>query len=90
MNLSVAAVIEGLDTAKKENMGVVPGDEIERLIEYWQDYDNDATGWITLMDLVFLLYELPPPLGKRSVRIDNDLLLNEGANGDQRQTGIRS
>jgi len=26
MNLSVAAVIEGLDTAKKENMGVVSGD----------------------------------------------------------------
>ena len=35
MNLSVAAVIEGLDTAKKENMGVVQGDEIERLIDYW-------------------------------------------------------
>lgn len=35
MNLSVAAVIEGLDTAKKENMGVVQGDEIEMLIDYW-------------------------------------------------------
>ena len=35
MNLSVAAVIEGLDTAKKENMGIVEGDEIERLIEHW-------------------------------------------------------
>jgi len=31
MNLSVAAVIEGLDTAKKENMGIVEGDEIEAL-----------------------------------------------------------
>lgn len=35
MNLSIAAVIEGLDTAKKENMGVVQGDEIEILIDYW-------------------------------------------------------
>jgi hypothetical protein len=35
MNLSVAAVIEGLNTAKKENMGIVQGDEIERLIELW-------------------------------------------------------
>jgi len=35
MNLSVAAVIEGLDTAKKENMGVVQGDEIDALIELW-------------------------------------------------------
>lgn len=72
MNLSVAAVIEGLDTAKKENMGVVQGDEIEMLIDYWQEYDNDATGWITMQDLVFLLYELPPPLGKRSSRIESE------------------
>lgn len=35
MNLSVAAVIEGLDTAKKENMGVVQGDEIDELIDLW-------------------------------------------------------
>ena len=70
MNLSVAAVIEGLDTAKKENMGIVEGDEIERLIEYWQDYDPQATGWIKMTDLVFLLYELPPPLGKRSTSIN--------------------
>ena len=64
MNLSVAAVIEGLDTAKKENLGIIQGDEIEELIDYWEDYDPNATGWITMTDLVFLLYELPPPLGK--------------------------
>ena len=29
MNLSIAAVIEGLDTAKKENMGIVNAQEIE-------------------------------------------------------------
>lgn len=70
MNLSVAAVIEGLDTAKKENMGIVQGDEIELLIDLWQDYDPLATGWITMTDLVFLLYELPPPLGKRTQRFN--------------------
>ena len=59
MNLSVAAVIEGLETSKKENMGVVQGDQIEELIDYWEDYDLQATGWITAKDLVFLLYELP-------------------------------
>jgi len=48
MNLSVAAVIEGLNTAKNENMGVVQADEIEELIDYWQDYDNDATGFISM------------------------------------------
>ena len=35
MNLSVAAVIEGLDTAKKENMGIVEGDVIDEFIEVW-------------------------------------------------------
>ena len=65
MNLSVAAVIEGLDNAKKENMGIVKGDEIEDLINLWQDYDPSASGWISMNDLVFLLYELPSPMGKR-------------------------
>jgi hypothetical protein len=65
MNLSVAAVIEGLDNAKKENMGIVKGDEIEDLINLWQDYDPTASGWISMNDLVFLLYELPSPMGKR-------------------------
>ncbi len=48
MNLSVAAVIEGLDTAKEENLGIVTGDEIDLLIESWMEYDTDATGWITM------------------------------------------
>jgi hypothetical protein len=65
MNLSVAAVIEGLDSAKKENMGIVEGDEITLLTLLWSDYDPYATGWITMKDLIFLLYELPPPLGRR-------------------------
>lgn len=64
MNLSVAAVIEGLDNAKKENMGIVQGDTIDEFIEIWQDYDPNASGWITLESLVFLLYELPPPMGR--------------------------
>ena len=35
MNLSIAAVIEGLDNAKKENLGIVQGDEIELFITLW-------------------------------------------------------
>jgi hypothetical protein len=35
------------------------------LIEKWSDYDKNATGWITPKDLVFLIYELPPPLGRK-------------------------
>jgi hypothetical protein len=68
MNLSVAAVIEGLDTAKKENMGIVQGDDIECLIDLWQEYDPEGSGWITMTDLIFLLYQLPPPLGLKSLQ----------------------
>ena len=64
MNLSVAAVIEGLDTAKKENMGVVEGEEINDMIDLWMDYDKTATGWISTKNLIFFLYELKPKLGK--------------------------
>ena len=56
LNLSVAAVIEGLDIAKKENLGEVVGDDIEALIDLWMEYDRDATGWITVRDLIFLLF----------------------------------
>ena len=80
MNLSVAAVIEGLDNAKKENMGIVEGDEIEILIDMWQDYDPMATGWISMKDLVFLLYELPPPLGKRNKQFSSDYNSQENEN----------
>lgn len=63
MNLSVAAVIEGLAEASKENMGIVSGDQIDFLIEKWKDYDTNASGLISYQDLLFLLYEVPPPLG---------------------------
>ncbi len=61
MNLSVAAVIEGLETARKENSGVVQGSDIDVLIDLWQGYDPVATGWISVQNLAFFLYELPPP-----------------------------
>ena len=42
MNLSVAAVIEGLDTARKENMGIVSSDSIESFVNIWKEYDPKA------------------------------------------------
>ena len=66
LNLSVAAVIGGLDTAKKENMGFVKGDDIENLVDLWQEFDPFASGWIKMDELIFLLYDLPPPMGSPS------------------------
>ena len=63
MNLTVAAVIDGLSSARKDNSGVIKKDEINKLVELWSEYDPKATGWIDVTNLVFLLYELPKPLG---------------------------
>jgi len=35
MNLSVAAVIEGLENAKDENTGIISGDDVQALIDAW-------------------------------------------------------
>lgn len=44
---------------------MVTVDHYNQLIELWADYDKDATGWIAPKDLIFLIYELEQPLGKK-------------------------
>lgn len=63
MNLSVAAVIEGLENAQLQNSGVVEGDDVNALIDAWMEYDPKATGWIDVLDFICLVIELPPPFG---------------------------
>jgi hypothetical protein len=63
LNLSVAAVIEGLETAKQQNSGTIAGDNVSELLDAWQEYDPKATGWIDVLDFICLVIELPPPFG---------------------------
>jgi len=67
LNLSVAAVIEGLENAKQENSGTIAGDDVQILLEAWKEYDPKATGWIDVFDFVCLITELPPPFGNPTV-----------------------
>lgn len=67
LNLSVAAVIEGLDKARNENLGLIDADSIVEMIELWRDYDPNATGWITVDNLIFVLCQLQAPLGEPQV-----------------------
>ena len=71
MNLSVAAVISGLDEANKENSGFVTGQDIDDFIELWKTYDPTASGYISVKNLIFLCKELPEPLGKKKKIIDD-------------------
>lgn len=63
MNLSIAAIIDGLKAAKKDEEFIITGSQVDQLIELWSDYDPKATGWLTVEGLAFLIFELPPPIG---------------------------
>ena len=67
INLSVAAVIQGLETARQENCGLVSSDDVDEFIELWKYYDPHAKGWIGAENLIYLLYELELPLGRKKV-----------------------
>lgn len=90
LNLSVAAVIEGLDTAKKENLGEVQGDEIEHLLDLWMEFDPNATGWISLPELIFLLHELRPPLGRISTLLSLGRRANKAGEEDSIESDIKN
>ena len=62
-NLSIAAVIDGLNQARNDFYCCVRSEDISKLISLWSEYDPKAKGWITFEQLVCLLYELERPLG---------------------------
>lgn len=70
MNLSIAAVINGLAAASKDLEGEVAKKDIESLIQVWAEYDPKATGFLPPRDLICLMSELPPPLGMYTDRFD--------------------
>ena len=63
LHLTVAAVIDGLSSARKDADALISKEDIDWLLSLWSEYDPNATGWITVESLVFLFYELPQPLG---------------------------
>ncbi|CAI2378685.1 unnamed protein product [Moneuplotes crassus] len=63
MNLTVAAVIDGLASARKDEGALISSDNINTFIHLWSDYDPKATGWISIDAYIFLLFELPKPIG---------------------------
>ena len=52
-------VIYGFINANRENQGIIKPEVIDLFIKLWADYDNEATGWSEVVDVVFLIYELP-------------------------------
>ena len=72
LNLFIAVVLEGFSSTNKEHTGVVTSKHYSQFISHWITYDEDATGWIKLEDLIFFLYELNQPLGRKN-EFDEDI-----------------
>lgn len=66
LNLFIAVVLEGFSSTNKEHTGAVTSEHFNELIELWVDYDHKATGWIDIKDLIFLIFQLSEPLGRKT------------------------
>jgi hypothetical protein len=66
INLFVAVVLEGFSSTNKEHTGFIHSLHFEELLEKWTAYDEDATGWIKMEDICFLVHEVDYPLGRLS------------------------
>jgi hypothetical protein len=67
LNLFIAVVLEGYMATLKDHIGIVSAEMLDDLVDTWVDYDPEATGWISVKDLIFLVYDVREPLGKRTL-----------------------
>lgn len=66
LNLFIAVVIEGFSTSYKEHTNSVRSEHFTALIKLWEYYDPKGTGWIGVNELMFLVFELDEPLGRKT------------------------
>lgn len=63
LNLFIAVVIEGFGSVNKEHTGAVTHKDYENFLDAWLCFDHEATGWISLEDVIYFVYILDEPLG---------------------------
>ena len=61
LNLTVAAVIDGLQQATAEDERLIKQTDIDKLMQLWSRFDPSATNRLTMNQFFFFLAELPPP-----------------------------
>ena len=64
LDLSIGVFITALQEAKKYNKILFGTRQLEIFKELWSDYDPEGTGWISVDQFVFFIFELPLPFGK--------------------------
>jgi hypothetical protein len=61
LNLTVAAVIDGLNEAQANNDRFIQQDDIDDYLSKWQDFDLEQTFTIPIKKVYFFLAEIKPP-----------------------------
>ena len=61
LNLTVAAVIDGLQEAQSDNARLIKNEDIDAFKDKWSQYDLKARGKISIIDCLFFISELKPP-----------------------------
>ena len=70
LNMTIAAVIDGMQVAQDDNDRFFKSSDIEEFIDLWQKYDPEATGSITLTDFMMFVAELKPPFNHIEMNIE--------------------
>ena len=68
LNLTVAAVIDGLQEAQSDGARLIKNEEIDQFKAKWSEYDIEGTGKISIIDCLFFISELKPPFVARDMR----------------------
>jgi hypothetical protein len=63
LNLFLGCAIELFFDAKKENEAIIRPHQLEEFVKKWGEFDQDGSGFIEPQDYIFILYDLPPPIG---------------------------
>jgi hypothetical protein len=76
LDLSIGVFISALSEARKYDICLFGRKQLNDFLELWSEYDPDATGWITVDEWMFLIYELPYPYGKGLVKPEYEQFYN--------------
>jgi hypothetical protein len=61
----MAVILDLYQNYMKEHSGANIQELLDGLVQAWIDFDPNATGWINLHDVVFLVCNVSEPLGKK-------------------------
>jgi hypothetical protein len=96
INLFIAVVLEGFTAHNKQINGEITQEILEEVVNVWEIYDPNGTGWISLNDIVFFMCDIVEPMGiKNFYETDIKNILEEKldkikANGGQNILDMRN